>query len=556
MRTTPRRPLASLLLGAALLATACTTHKHVAAPSPGTSGQSGPTATASDTASPSATTSSASPSVTPSTAPSSPGSSAATPAPPSLSWHSCSPGAFQCTTLAVPLDWSHAAGGATVRLSLIRLPASGAKSQRIGSLLVNPGGPGASAVDFARQIPQVLPDSILRRFDIVAFDPRGMGGSSPLACENGPGLDAFLATNPNPQTPAEIQAVIAADQQFAAGCAKQYGTNFLAHIDTQTAARDMDYIRAALGEDKLTYVGYSYGTFLGAQYADLFPNRVRAFVLDGAVDPSLVGLQFDVAQAVGFDKELGDFFNACVVGCPFYSGGDPKGAFMSLMSQVAAQPLQVGNRQLTLALFLNGVADALYTPSTWPDLQTALAAAAQGNGSRLLALSDSLTDRRPDGSYDALTSALSAVNCVDSVYPTDVNTYKAEAAKAAQSAPVFGAAIVWGSLVCAYWPVPASIHPGPVHATGAPPILVIGTTADPATPYQWAEALASQLSSGVLLTHVGEGHTSLGQGSGCVDNVVVTYLLDLTPPAKGSVCSNGNGPPSQSPSGGTVAYRP
>jgi len=540
--------LVCLLLAVGILAAACTGRKQVAAPSPPVPSTAGdtsspPSSTATGTASPSSSAGSGSP------------GAVSTPPPPALTWRSCSPGAFQCSTIPVPLDWSHPSAGPTVRLSLIRLPASGARSQRIGSLFVNPGGPGASAVDFARQIGGVLPAPILRRFDIVAFDPRGMGGSSPLACENGPGLDAYLSLDPDPTTPAEIQTVVSADQQFAAGCAKQYGASFLAHIDTRTAARDMDYIRAALGEPTLTYIGYSYGTFLGAQYAELFPTHVRALVLDGAVDPALGGLQFDVAQGVGFDKELNDFFNACVQGCPFYSGGDPKGAFMSLMNQVAAHPLAVGNRQLTLALFLNGVADALYTPATWPDLQTALASAAQGNGTRLLALSDDLTERQPDGSYNALSSALPAVNCVDSTYPTNIDEYKAKAAEAAKVAPVFGPAIVWGSLVCAYWPVPAAFPTGPVHAVGAPPIVVIGTTADPATPYQWAQALSSELSSGVLLTHVGEGHTSLGQGSGCVDNVVATYLIDLTPPAKGSTCGNGNGPPTQSPGTGTIAYR-
>ena len=548
MLTTPRRRLACVLLAAGMLVAACTGRKQLATPSP--SLPSTATGTAGDAASPTATATGSSPSA----GAASPGA-ASVPAPPTLTWRPCTPGAFQCSTIAVPLDWSHPSSGTKVQLSLIRLPASGAKSERIGSLFVNPGGPGASAVDFARQIGGVLPTPILRRFDVVAFDPRGMGGSSPLSCENGPSLDTYLALNPNPGSPAEIQTVIAADQQFAAGCAKQYGPSFLAHIDTKTAARDMDYIRAALGEATITYVGYSYGTFLGAQYAELFPTHVRAFVLDGAVDPALIGLQFDVAQAVGFDKELGDFFNACVQGCPFYSAGDPKGAFMSLMSQITARPLAVGNRQLTLALFLNGVADALYTPSTWPDLQVALAAGAQGNGSKLLALSDDLTERQADGSYNSLSSALPAVNCVDSVYPTNLDEYKAKAAEAAKVAPVFGPAIVWGSLVCAYWPVPAAFQPGPVHATGAPPILVIGTTADPATPYEWAQSLASELSSGVLLTHVGEGHTSLGQGSGCVDNVVVTYLLNLTPPAKNSSCGNGNGPPAQSPGTGTVAFR-
>lgn len=553
MPSTPRRRLACVLLAAGLLAAACTSQKHVTSPPPTTTSPSAG-ASAGASAGPSSPAGvSTSPGTTPGTAPSaSPGG---TPAPPAPAWHACPPGAFQCATITVPLDWSQPASGATVKLALIRLPASGARSQRIGSLLVNPGGPGASAVDFARQIPNILPNAILRRFDVVAFDPRGMGGSQPLACENTAGLDAYLAANPNPQTDADIQAVISTDQAFAAGCAKQYGASFLAHIDTQTAARDMDYIRAALGEQTITYVGYSYGTFLGAEYADLFPTHVRAFVLDGAVDPSLVGLQFDEAQAVGFDKELGDFFNACVSGCPFFSGGNPKGAFLSLMASVTTHPLQVGSRQLDLSLFLNGVADALYTPTTWPDLQNALSTAAQGNGAKLLALSDQLTERSPNGQYDALTSALSAVNCVDSVYPTDVNSYKTEAAKAAAEAPVFGAAIVWGSLVCAYWPVRPAIHPGPVHAVGAPPILVIGTTADPATPYQWAQALAAQLSSGVLLTHVGEGHTSLGQGSACVDDVVTTYLINLTPPAKGSTCGNGSGGPTVSPSTGTIAYR-
>ncbi|TMK53889.1 MAG: alpha/beta hydrolase [Actinobacteria bacterium] len=425
--------LACVLLAVGILAAACTGRKQVAAPSPSVPPTAGdtsppPSSTATGTASPSPSSSGGSVS---------PGS-VSIPPPPPLTWRSCTPGAFQCSTIAVPIDWSHPSGGPTVRLSLIRLPASGAKSQRIGSLFVNPGGPGASAVDFARQIGGVLPSPILRRFDIVAFDPRGMGGSSPLACENGPGLDAYLSLNPDPTTPAEIQTVVSADQQFAAGCAKQYGTSFLAHIDTRTAARDMDYIRAALGEPTLTYIGYSYGTFLGAQYAELFPTHVRALVLDGAVDPALGGLQFDVAQGVGFDKELGDFFDACVQGCPFYSGGDPKGAFMSLMNQVAAHPLAVGSRQLTLALFLNGVADALYTPTTWPDLQAALASAAQGNGTRLLALSDDLTERQPDGSYNALSSALPAVNCVDSTYPTNIDEYKSKAAEAAKVAPIFG----------------------------------------------------------------------------------------------------------------------
>jgi pimeloyl-ACP methyl ester carboxylesterase len=455
----------------------------------------------------------------------------------------------------VPLDWSQPTVGPTVSLSLIRLPASGSPSQRIGSLFINPGGPGASAVDFLRSsAQQIFPPEILRRFDIVAFDPRAVGHSKPLECLSGPQMDKYLALDPAPTTPDEINQVVAADQQFAAGCAADYGPTFLEHIDTQTTARDMDYIRAALGDAKLTYVGYSYGTFLGAQYANLFPTHVRALVLDGAVDPAIDGLTFDAAQAVGFDNELGDFFSNCTGGCAFSSNGNPKAAFMSLEASITAKPLQVGSRQLDQGLFLDGVADALYSPQTWPDLASALHAAAGGNGAPLLAMSDDLTDRSSNGTYDPLTSAGPAIDCIDSTYPKTVAAYQAAAAAAAQQAPVFGAAIVWSSLQCAYWPVPSVITPGPTPAVGAPPILVVGTTGDPATPYQMAKNLAHELSSGVLLTHNGFGHTALAQGSSCVDNVEVTYLINLTLPASGSTCGNTSTPPSP-PAGTTISLQ-
>ena len=485
-----------------------------------------------------------------------PTGSGSTPPPPALVWHPCgSP--FQCSSINVPLDWSQPTNGPTVKLAIIRLPASGAQSQRIGSLFVNPGGPGASAVDFVRtSVGTLLPTEILRRFDIIGFDPRGIGSSQPLQCLNGPEMDAYLALDPAPSTPAEVNTVVAASKQFAAGCVKDAGKAFLAHMDTQDTARDMDYIRQALGDPKLTYVGYSYGTFLGAQYAKLFPTHVRALALDGAVDPATGALSFDAIQAVGFDKELGDYFANCGNGCAFASGSTPAAAFNALEAKVTATPLRVGSRQLDLALFIDGVADGLYSPNLWPELTSALNEAVKGDGSGLLAMSDDLTERNPNGTYDAITSASPAVNCVDSTYPTDPAAYQAAAAAAAQQAPVFGAAIVWSSLICAYWPVPPVIHPAPVHAAGAPPILVIGTTGDPATPYQQAVNLASELRSGVLLTHVGLGHTSLAQDSACVNNAETTYLISLVPPANGSVCGNSSAPPSPSPAANTVAYAP
>lgn len=540
MHITSAGRLVAMLAVLALVAASCGANHHpVAKSTPPASG------------SPSAAASPGGP-ASPSAAPSSPAANTG-PSPtglavPALSWRTCG-APFQCATVAVPLNWATPTTGPTVKLALIRLPASGSKSERIGSLFVNPGGPGASAVQFAQSIQTILPAELLARFDVVAFDPRAVGKSQPLSCESGPSMDAYLAIDPAPSTPAQIAQVQQADQQFAAGCAADYGPTFLSHIDTQDAARDMDFIRQAVGDTKLTYLGYSYGTFLGAQYANLFPTHVRALVLDGAIDPALDGLTFDEQQAVGFDQELTDFFNQCTASCAFSSGGNPRAAFLSLEAKITASPIQVGNRQLTQALFLDGVADGLYSPASWPQLATALETASNGSGNQILEMADELTDRSSNGTYDSLTSAGSAINCVDSTYPTASAAYTAAANTAvSMGAPIFGPAIVWSSFVCAGWPVPSVIKPGPISAPGAPPILVVATTGDPATPYQQGVSLAHELSSGVLLIHTGLGHTSLGQGSVCVQNVEDNYLINLTLPPTGSTCGNGNGSPTP-PSG-------
>jgi pimeloyl-ACP methyl ester carboxylesterase len=449
-------------------------------------------------------------------------------------WAGCG-GGFECTTLDAPLDWDHP-DGRTTPLALIRLKASG-PGARIGSLFVNPGGPGASAVDLARNARGFLRPAVLARFDVVAVDPRGVGHSSPITCESGADLDQYFDADPTPDTPAERDHLIDVNRQLAEACARSTG-DLLGHIDTRTAARDMDYARAALGDDRMTYVGFSYGTFLGATYADLFPNRVRALVLDGAVDPALSVQDVNREQAIGFQKSFDAFLADCAAqsSCPLRADGDPRAAYDRLTARVEAQPIRVGGRQVGPGELFLAVVAALYRKADWLRLSTALHAANGGDGAPLLSLADGFTERQADGTYGTLLTANAAVNCIDRPWSTNVADYDADAKAFAAQAPDFGAAVAYGGLACAFWKAPAVDTAHPLHAAGAAPILVIGTTNDPATPYQWAKNLAAELQSGVLLTHVGEGHTSLASPSSCVIDIETAYLVDLTVPAPNTTC--------------------
>jgi pimeloyl-ACP methyl ester carboxylesterase len=314
----------------------------------------------------------------------------------------------------------------------------------------------------------------------------------------------------------------------------------LPHVSTRDAARDMDVLRAALGDEKLTYLGKSYGTYLGAVYADLFSGRVRALVLDGAVDPTLSAEALDRAQAQGFEVALQAFVADCArrSGCPLgTSAGEASKKLESFLEEVARDPLPgIGERLLTGGDAISGVAAALYSKEQgWPVLRIALRAALAGDGAALLSLADSMAERDDDGSYSNLVAANTAINCADHPAPKDVSVFAENARIYAKESPHFGAYIAWSGLVCAYWPVKAS-EPAPLRAEGAAPILVVGTTRDPATPYAWAKALASQLTSGVLLTLEGDGHTAYGNGNACIDRTVEAYLIDAKPPTNGAVC--------------------
>lgn len=446
---------------------------------------------------------------------------------------------FQCATARVPLSYADP-GGPAITLALARLPATDA-AERIGSLLLNPGGPGGSGKQFVLGAGTSFPAEIRAHFDIVGFDPRGVGESTPIHCLSAGQLDQYVAADPQPSTAAQIASDVSVSKMFVTGC-KQRSGSLLAHVSTLDEARDMDVLRAALGDSKLTYLGFSYGTYLGAKYIQLFPTHVRAMVLDGAVDPSLGLEQLNRTQADGFQLDLEDFLRSCVAGghCPLGSTvGQANQELASLVSQIQSHPVPgAGGRLLQSGEFFNGLADALYDPAAgWPVLEQALTDVQQGSGTIMLELSDQLTGRQSNGQYTNELEANVAINCVDRPSPRQLAAYEQDARADAASAPFFGAAIDWGSLTCAYWPVAAAEAPHQVHNSGPETILVVGTTRDPATPYQWARSLTSQLGRAELLSYNNDGHTAYLRGSSCIDGAVDAYLISLQLPPTGTLCN-------------------
>ena len=447
-----------------------------------------------------------------------------------LSWSDCGSG-FQCSSLLVPVNYA-VPGGATMHIAVIRKPASG---EARGSLIVNPGGPGASGVDYVRGSAGTFA-GVTSSFNLVSFDPRGVGRSRPIRCVTGPQLDAFVAVDPTPDTTAEHAALVRTSREMANACYRRNG-NYLEHVGTIDAARDMDVLRAALGDKKLTYYGGSYGTYLGAKYAQLFPRRIRAMVLDGALDPRQPTIAENRVQAMGFETDLRDFLANCAhtSSCPFPSS-DPQAGLDRLAARIDAHPLAVGSRQLGPGEFFEGLALGLYSTSFWSGLRNALSNAQDGDGRLLLAFSDALTDRHSNGTYSNLIESNLAINCIDRPSPRNISAYDDAARQFAKVAPHFGVPIAYGSLACAFWKVPPVEQAHAVTAAGAPPIVVIGTTRDPATPYVWAKALAQQLSSGVLVTYNSDGHTAYDHGNSCVISAVNGYLNRLIVPRNGLRC--------------------
>ncbi|MGZ5418744.1 MAG: alpha/beta hydrolase [Nocardioides sp.] len=440
-----------------------------------------------------------------------------------VSWTKC--GANQCARIKVPLDYEDP-DGRSIELSVLKVPAQ-SKEQRVGSLVVNPGGPGGSGVDYASNAASYFGSELQQAFDIVGFDPRGVGRSTPVQCLPDDRLDNFVASDPDPDTKAELRRSDRLIAEFGDGCVEESG-DLAAHVSTVEAAKDIDILRAVLGDAKLSYFGASYGTFLGATYAELFPKRVGRMVLDGALDPSVTSLRLNLVQAKGFEVALRAYVQHCVdAGACFLGGSVDEGTkrIRQLLDSVERQSLPAGPRRLEAGNAVLGIWAPLYNQDYWSYLDTSLKAAFAGDGVPLMSLSDAYVSRGAEGYSDNSLEALYAVNCLDhddAIPSSEVADYIPRFEKAS---PTFGAIFAYSLSSCAQWPIRTGRVPAEIHAAGAAPIMVIGTTRDPATPLEWAEALAEQLDSGVLVRRDGDGHTGYLAGNDCVDSAVESYLV-------------------------------
>ncbi|MDT0445409.1 alpha/beta hydrolase [Streptomyces johnsoniae] len=460
-----------------------------------------------------------------------------------LTWSSCGAVGFQCATLAVPLDYENVDPAQDIQLTVTRARAT-ESGERIGALLMNPGGPGASAVDFAQDAATYLyPPEVRARYDMVGLDARGTGQSEPVECLTGDAMDDYTLTDRTPDSEAEVDELLAAYDDFAQGCQERSGA-LLEHISTIESARDMDVLRAALGDEKLHYVGFSYGTKLGATYAGLFPQRTGRLVLDAAMDPRLSTLDTDREQAGGFETAFRSFAEDCTPRDSCALGNDgadgASQALLDFFAEVDAEPLPTGDeeRPLTESLASTGVSYALYAEDLWPMLRDALATAIEdGDGSALLDLADAYNEREANGTYGTTMFAFPAISCLDSPAGNeDADAVRSALAAYEEASPTFGRDFAWATLLCAAWPVDPSGAPVSIPAADATDILVIGTLRDPATPYAWAEGLADQLETGILLTYDGDGHGAYGGASECVDSAVNDYLLENVSPEDGTTC--------------------
>ncbi|MFE1313400.1 alpha/beta hydrolase [Streptomyces sp. NPDC058755] len=448
---------------------------------------------------------------------------------------------WQCATMKAPRDWSDPKGD-TIDIALIRAKATGDPSRRIGSLVFNFGGPGGSGV---ATLPAFGADyaALNTRYDLVSFDPRGVGRSAPVKCESDAQLDEFFQQDATPDDSAERAQLLDRTKQFNSACEKN-SKQTLPHVRTTDAARDMDLMRQVLGDDKLHYFGISYGTELGGVYAHLFPKNVGRAVFDAVVDPTLNPEQSALGQAKGFQLALDNFAEACTsktTECPI--GDTPqevKDRIAKLLAGLEKKPIPgIFPRQLTQTAATNGIAQSLYSKDFWEYLTEGLEQAYEGDGKILMLLSDSMNGRSENGEYSNITAANIAINCSDEKPRYTADQVQQRVPEFRAASPVFGDYLAWGMVSCTDWAVPGAADHPDVSAPGSAPILVVGNTGDPATPYAGAKQMVDALGKGVgvELTYKGQGHGAYDSKNKCVQSAVNDYLLDGKVPKAGTVCS-------------------
>lgn len=458
-------------------------------------------------------------------------------------WAECYDGML-CSRVSAPLDWGDPRGE-RIELALVKQPALSGKP--LGSLFVNPGGPGASGVQYvASSIDYAVGKPLQQQFDVIGWDPRGVGSSSAVTCLDDAGMDEVLfgpSATDGLETGSQqwVDAAVQENADFGEACLEATGP-LLGHVDTGATVKDLDMLRAIVGDTQLNYLGYSYGTYIGARYADAYPERVGRLVLDGAIDPTASEAEVVREQTRGFELALRAYMKDCLSRseCPVSgSVDDAMLKWRAMLDDVEAAPLMGSDgREMSSSTLLTAIITPLYSKQNWPYLDDLYSSVRVGDADVALSLADFYFDR-VDGVFTSnLITAFGAINCLDYPRPIPLNLerMRAEAAELEVIAPTIGAFQGFGDVGCAAWPVPGVGTRAAVSAAGAGPILVVGTTGDPATPLRWAQSLATQLESGVLLTFEGEGHTAYGE-SACVNDIVERYFLTGVAPEGGVTCS-------------------
>ena len=435
----------------------------------------------------------------------------------SLLWEKC--GRATCTRVTVPLDYTKPKGD-TITLAVRRIG-----SPDLPPLVMNPGGPGSEGTQFAQNIAGSLDPAVTAAFTPVGFDPRGTGDSAPVRCFTGRSLNKWLRTDSTPDTIAEQVRYMSAAAKISRAC-QRFSPAIAPHIGTENTVRDMDIIRGVLGSEKLNWLGFSYGTSLGTRYAELFPSKVGRMVLDGAVDPSLNAMELSQGQSTGFQKAIRRFDRKYPGSIPFIN---------TLLASLDSVPMKTdGLQKLAQSEASTAIFLSMYNTSFWPPLHDALTAAKKGDGTSLQELSYYANDQTDPTTFSSNSiSAFISINCWDLPQTPARKGLARKADRFAKKAsvPELAMAMSWGNAPCSTWFGHSLITPAPANTRTTAPILIVGTTFDPATPISWARSLNQQLPTSSLLTYVGDGHTAYLGGNECVDRVVDQFLLTGVPPS-------------------------